>query len=643
VRTLRSATPLSAALLVMLALAPFRLAVAGTVTIPIRLDEPFLRRLIVAQVFTDEGERAVLWDDPQGCGDLELASPAVEAQDGRLIIRSGGDARWGAAVGDVCLLPLSWTGLVEVVEQPTLEREHPIVHFQVVDSALYQRNGRKAFVASRLWGWIKQYVHPRMESVTVDLHAPVEELRSFLPLVLPSAYAGDADATLASVTLAAARVEEDALVIDVTITSPDPPAGFVPEPEPPLDLHEIEQWDAFLTFVVKRAALESDDSPLSTELLAALIDSRYDIVEVLTLAEPGARDPVPELFRKAWARLAPILRELEGDLPGSAALRYLALVAAGDALLAIDGLGPGSGLDISADGLRRLARMVAPEDESDPLDYATVVDAELREQFGFGPPLPQLAPPPTTTTTTTIPLPSEPAEPAEPAAPTSSAEPSMPSRLLARLLEWLVSSAEAAGEPSSDIDKRLRNWAPTRDDLDEYLPIIQKVLHAAAEDALAKKPVEAPYSRIFRPLMLATAWKESCWRQYVRRGGKVVTMQSSAGAVGIMQINPRVWRGFYDPNVLRTDTAYNARAGAEILRHYLVDYALRKKEQELGGSVDALARATYSAYNGGPGHLGRYRSETAPKSLREIDAEFWRVYRTVKGGDELGVRECYGP
>jgi hypothetical protein len=434
-------------------------------------------------------------------------------------------------------------------------------------------------------------------------------------------------------------VEEDALVIDVTITSPDPPAGFVPEPEPPLDLHEIEQWDAFLTFIVKHAALDSDDSPLGAELLAALIDSRYDIVEVLALAEPDARDPVPELFRKAWARLAPILRELEGDLPGSAALRYLALVAAGDALLAIDGLGPGSGLDISADGLRRLARMVAPEEEADPLDYAPVVDAELREQFGFGPPLLQPAEPPAVPAQPPTTVPST----RTPPPPTSSAEPSMPSRWLARVLEWLVASAEAAGEPSSEFDKRLRNWAPTREDLDEYLPIVQKVLHSAADDALSKKPVEAPYSRIFRPLMLATAWKESCWRQFIRRGGKVVPMQSSAGAVGIMQINPRVWRGFYDTNVLRTDTAYNARAGAEILRHYLVDYALRKKEQELGGSIDALARATYSAYNGGPGHLGRYRSEKAPKSLREIDDEFWRVYQTVKGGDELGVRECYGP
>jgi len=208
---------------------------------------------------------------------------------------------------------------------------------------------------------------------------------------------------------------------------------------------------------------------------------------------------------------------------------------------------------------------------------------------------------------------------------------------------WLVAPAEAAGEPLDDITVRLRNWAPTRKELDEYLPIIQRVLHAAADDTLEKKPIDAPYASIFRPLVLATAWKETCWRQYVRRGGKVVTMQSNAGALGIMQVNPRVWRGFYDVNVLRGDTSYNAHAGADILQHYLVDYAIRKKEHELGGSIDALARATYSAYNGGPGHIGRYRSAKTSKSLRAIDVEFWRVYQAVKGGDELGVRKCFGP
>lgn len=642
-----------------------RLALPATVTIPIRLDEQFLRRLVLDQVFTEPGQSAVIWDDPLGCGGLTLTDPKVTAKKGTLTVRSAAAARWGISAGESCLLPVSWDGLVDVVEQPVIEPGRAVVNFRVADTTLYRKNGRKAGFAARFWGWIKGYVHPRLGSIRVDLAGPVEELRQLLPLVLPAAYAGDAERTLASVDLAGVRVEDGALVIEVAMTSPDPAPQSLPAEEPPLDVREVEQWDAFLTFVVKEAALDIEDVPLRATLLGVLLDSRYEIVEALTDPAPDARDPVPDLFRKAWVRLAPALRDLEGHIPGSEALRYLAFVAAGDALLAIDRLGPGSGLDISADGLRRLARMLAPEETGDPLEYVTGVDASLRESFGFGPPLPlPPAPPPqsetaaaaapqpettatTSTTTTTMAAPSPPTDPTTTTTttlpPTSRASPPPASRLLARILEWLVPQAEAAETPQSDVEARLRNWAPARKDLEDYLPVVQGVLHRASDATLAKKPVAAPYSGIFRSLVLATAWKETCWRQFVRRSGKIVTLRSSAGAVGIMQVNPRVWRGFYDVRALETDTVYNATAGAEILQHYLVDYAIRKKEHELGGGIDALARATYAAYNGGPGHLGRYRSTKTGKSLSRIDADFWRYYQTVKGGDELGVRKCYSP
>jgi hypothetical protein len=182
-----------------------------------------------------------------------------------------------------------------------------------------------------------------------------------------------------------------------------------------------------------------------------------------------------------------------------------------------------------------------------------------------------------------------------------------------------------------------------RAELDSYLPFIERLLVEAADDTLAKKPVAQPYTSIFHPLMLATAWKETCWRHFVRRAGKVVPIESRAGAIGIMQVNPRIWRGFYEPASLRSDAFYNARAGGEILQHYLVDYAIRKKEQEKGGGIDALARATYAAYNGGPAHLARYRSSKTKPSLRSIDAEFWRIYQAAKNGDELDRKKCYGP
>jgi hypothetical protein len=109
-----------------------------------------------------------------------------------------------------------------------------------------------------------------------------------------------------------------------------------------------------------------------------------------------------------------------------------------------------------------------------------------------------------------------------------------------------------------------------------------------------------------------------------------------------MQVNQRVWRGFYDQKSLQQNMRYNAKAGSEILHHYLVDYALRKGEQKARGDVDDLARATYAAYNGGPGKLQRYRRQAGGKTGHRIDEAFWNKYRQVKEGNDLAVASCFG-
>jgi len=58
--------------------------------------------------------------------------------------------------------------------------------------------------------------------------------------------------------------------------------------------------------------------------------------------------------------------------------------------------------------------------------------------------------------------------------------------------------------------------------------------------------------------------------------------------------------------------------------------------------LDNLARASYSAYNGGPGQISRYRNPKAKVPHRKIDEAFWRKYREVKQGKELQVAVCLG-
>jgi hypothetical protein len=106
-----------------------------------------------------------------------------------------------------------------------------------------------------------------------------------------------------------------------------------------------------------------------------------------------------------------------------------------------------------------------------------------------------------------------------------------------------------------------------------------------------------------------------------------------------MQVNRNTWRGVYDLKGLGGDIEYNGNSGGEILLYYLTRYAIRKKEdkQERGN----LARATYAAYNGGPGHLARYRAVKPNPALKKVDEAFWKKFQAVSSGRELEVQRCY--
>jgi hypothetical protein len=85
---------------------------------------------------------------------------------------------------------------------------------------------------------------------------------------------------------------------------------------------------------------------------------------------------------------------------------------------------------------------------------------------------------------------------------------------------------------------------------------------------------------------------------------------------------------------------YNARAGSEILVHYLLDYAIRKLEPEFADDPDSIARATYAVYNGGPRHLTRVGDPATTGSLRKIDNAFWLKYRAIQSEGPVAVKRC---
>lgn len=612
--TARRRSPHPSTLLPVSLLLLASVAAAREVRVPITLDVAYLRQGIVAQMYTGPGNTARVWDDGSGCNYLTLSDPQLDMRSAKFRLLSRGEGRVGTPIGEQCIVAVDWRGQLEIFEEAALAPASSVVRFRVTDSNLYGPDGKKPLAAGVLWDWVKAYVHPRLEAVTVDLHSPVDELRALLPLLLPREDEARIERILGSLALADVRPADAGAVVVLRFDVPDRTPATAPAPEPTLSAEELrrweaawQRWDAFLTFLVKRTAADAPSAPLEQALREVLLDARHDLLGALAPPHPGAPDPVRPLFLRTWERLAPVLRSVGTGLPAAQTLRYLSFVAAADALRAIDELGPDIGLEISADGLRRLARIVAPDTTEDPTEYTLAVDPQLRRLFGFGPPLP-------------------------PADDNPEVD----------LSSWLFSAAWASIEPDRSIVARLNRWAPVRSDIDEYLPLARDLLRQTAAQTLAEGKLAPEFAEIYRWIVLTTAWQETCWRQFIRQGGQLKPIRSAVGSVGLMQVNQNVWRGIYDVPSLQKDIGYNAKAGSEILVHYLADYAVAKGEHTGTGNTDNLARATYSVYNGGPGHLRRYRNPKAPKSLRLIDEAFWTKYQAVKAGRELDVATCYG-
>jgi hypothetical protein len=592
---------------------------------------------MVETLFDGEGESTRVWRDASQCNDVGLAHPKLSERDGKLHVVADFDAKLGAPVGNWCLNATRRKGILDAALEARLHPTLPIVEFRVVSSDLLDTDGKKRFVGS-LWDWVRAQVHPHLETLRIDLYQPVSELKTFLPVLFPGTDLERAKKLIESTALSNVVVAGQGITLRVKLDVPEPEKpSAAAAPEPALSEAEIERWDhawqswdGFLTFLVKHSAKDAGDA-LRADLRALLIDAREDVNEILQSSEPRTADPVKPLFLKTWTRLAPILRQISTPLPGQAALHYLSLITAADAFAALQELGPDYGVQLNADGLRRMARMIEPSPFVDPTAYSEAVDTELRDLFGFGEALPapeeesvedEVAP---GDETTPAPTPTH--------TPTPAPAPTPPQQ--SRLDFLLVTD-------SGKVARSLDRWIPTREELVEYLPRVGDLLGATALRTQRKKVLAGSYAKLFRNLVLTTAWQESCWRQFVRKGNTVSPLTSSVGAIGIMQVNPRVWRGFYDVKALRTSTKYNALAGSEILHHYLVDYAIKQREDQVRKNLDDLARATYAAYNAGPRQLDRYR-RSFPKGQtgHRIDADFWEKYQEVKKGNDLAVKSCF--
>jgi hypothetical protein len=583
----------------LLVLAPG--ALAARLEIPLRVPLELVREALARQLAASS-KNGELWREGK-CRYLSLEAPKLEQAERGLLLVAPGKAMIGAEILGKCANAADWVGTAQFILAPRIDSAG-VLRVRIVDSSLTDARGDKA--AGLIWELAKAQIHPRLERFSYDLGASRSALLGILRGVAPPQQAAAMEAALNQLQVLEPRVEKTHIVVPIAMEIPDAWLAAAPQTAPasgapqtaPLTESEIEALekaleplDAFLVYAIRQIAADSTSAGLRQRLFTLLLDSRYELSGILSGDAPAGADPVRTLFIDTWNELRGILADAQRDgALDPSLLRYALFIDTGDALLALEKAAPSLGLQLSADGLRQLARNLRPQETGDPLDYGWAVDPRLLELFKVE---------------------------------------TLPEKTSAR--DFFIRVAANEEQP-------LDHWVPSRSELQEYEARVGALLKTTAAAELQRKPLPAPYDRMFASLVPTTALIESCWRQYVVRAGKVTYLRSRSRSVGIMQINQHVWRGFYDVERLRWDTAYNVNAGAQILARYVNDYAI-PYAQKSGKPAD-VPRAAYAVYNAGPRAVSRFaKAEPHPREKR-VDDKLLALYKGIASGGNPDLESC---
>ncbi len=369
---------------------------AVQVFVPLTIDYVTLGAALKRQIYDAPDGRAILWKGANACEFLYARNPRF-AHNGptAVVLESDGELGLGVPLGDQCVNPISWKGIIAVDATSYLTPNLTLM-FRVSDINLYDQQHQKSLIVGRGFDLIKDNFIPRLQTFKFDLRAPIEEFRALAEEAAPPDQAARFKQILATVHgVGPAVAAPDGIKVTLGLTAPALPAAAPAAPVGPLTPAELaawnqklDEWDAFIVFAIKQVGTAVPDQQVRADLLNVLLDGRYRLAQAIDEPPaPGGPDPVRVLFLDQWRQLRDVVRKAaaRGQL-GDRALEFLSFLSAGDALMAFDQAAPALGARISAADLRRLARIMAPQSTADPLQFNYGEDSELQHIFGFTPP-----------------------------------------------------------------------------------------------------------------------------------------------------------------------------------------------------------------------------------------------------------------
>lgn len=612
---------------VLVIMVPAATAAAQDAVLPITIDYPMLNALVESRLFPNNESEVELVKDPMGCKKIVVSDPEFREDNSRLRFEIKVRIKAGLEANNDCYLPVEWEGYVVFFQTPVIDPETFQLSFRTEDSRVLNKKHEPGIISGPLWNLVKEKVHTRVDDLRIDLIPCVNEMKSFLAVMFPEGDLQKAVAMVESMTPGRVEVQDQAIRIALDADVSSVYDRERKQEESPLSEEElavfIDTWqtmDAFMVYALGSLSgkgLSPDESQI---ILETLLGARYGFLAELDKPETE-EDFVRTQFMEAWGNLSGLFRNhLEKK---SSPMGTLAFFSSLDALKALDAVGPALNIEISRNGLLRLARLISGgQGEGSDLYYSFEIDKNLRKVMGFDAEL--------------IESPEYIKE-----------EPGKEQDFLHKILNRLISSAlkfmglsphaEAIAADKKKPDREdPAKWLPDTENIDGYVERVRKELKIAADQTVIKKTPAPEFRDLFYPIVDAVAWQESCFRQFRQNKGVIEYLRSyNNTSVGLMQINERVWRGMYNQEKLRWNIRYNMAAGCEILDHYLQDYILKKTAKAKYPGLenkDNLARTLYALYNGGPGEFSKFLDRLAKNKFYSSDDLFHEKYLWVKSG-----------
>jgi hypothetical protein len=602
-------------------------ASAQNAVLPITIDYPMLNALVESRLFKNDEKEVELVKDPMGCKKIVVSDPEFREDNSRLRFEIKVRIKAGLEANNDCYLPVEWEGYVVFFQTPVIDPETFQLSFRTEDSRVLNKKHEPGIISGPLWNLVKEKVHTRVDDLRIDLIPCVNEMKSFLAVMFPEGDLQKAVAMVESMRPGRVEIQDQAVRINMDADVSSVYDRTRKQEEAPLSEEElsvfIDTWqtmDAFMVYALGSLSgkgLSPDESQI---VLETLLGARYRFLAELDKPETE-EDFVRTQFMEAWGNLSGLFRNhLEKT---ASPMGTLAFFSSLDALKALDDVGPALNIEISRNGLLRLARLISGgQGEGADLYYSFEIDKNLRKVMGFD--------------TELIESPEYIKE-----------EPGKEQDFLHKILNRLISSAlkfmglsphaEAIAADKKKPDREdPAKWLPDTENIDGYVERVRKELKIAADQTVIKKSPAPEFRDLFYPIVDAVAWQESCFRQFRRNKGVIEYLRSyNNTSVGLMQINERVWRGMYNHEKLKWNIRYNMAAGCEILDHYLQDYILKKTEKVKYPALenkDNVARTLYALYNGGPGEFSKFLDRLAKKKFYDSDDLFHEKYLWVKNG-----------